>query len=57
MPMNLKQLAESLGVTFFNMLPEGGKAVTQACDNGEPLSEAAKKNPLRKEIHKLADGL
>jgi len=23
----------------------------------EPLADAAKKNPLRKEIHKLSDGL
>ncbi|MEX3016478.1 CpaE family protein [Gymnodinialimonas hymeniacidonis] len=53
----MKKMAESLGVSFSNMLPDGGKPVTQACDNGETLAEAAKKNPLRKEITKLADGL
>ncbi|WP_224813873.1 AAA family ATPase [Hasllibacter sp. MH4015] len=53
----MKKMAESLGVTFSNMLPDGGKLVMQAGDNGEPLAEAAKKNPLRKEIMKLSDGL
>ena len=53
----MKKMAESLDVKFSNQLPDGGKAVSQACDNGEPLAEAAKKNPLRKEITKLSDGL
>jgi pilus assembly protein CpaE len=53
----MKKMAESLGVSFSNQLPDGGKQVSQACDNGEPLSDSAKKNPLRKEITKLADGL
>ena len=53
----MKKMAESLGVTFSNMLPDGGKAVMQAGDNGQTLAEAAKKNPLRKEIAKLSDGL
>lgn len=53
----MKKMAESLGVSFSNQLPDGGKQVAQACDNGEPLADTAKKNPLRKEISKLADGL
>ncbi|MEJ6391513.1 AAA family ATPase [Gymnodinialimonas ulvae] len=53
----MKKMAESLGVSFSNQLPDGGKQVSQACDNGEPLADSAKKNPLRKEITKLADGL
>ncbi len=38
-------------------LPDGGKAVAQAGDHGEPLAVTAKKNALRREIAKLADGL
>ena len=53
----MKKMAESLGVTFQTHLPDGGKPVMQACDNGETLAEAAKKNPLRREIVKLSDGL
>ncbi|WP_346345207.1 AAA family ATPase [Gymnodinialimonas ceratoperidinii] len=53
----MKKMADSLGVSFSTHLPEGGKPVMQAGDNGEPLAEAAKKNPLRKEIMKLTDGL
>lgn len=53
----MKKMADGLGVKFSTLLPEGGKAVMQAGDNGETLAEAAKKNPLRKEIMKLTDGL
>jgi pilus assembly protein CpaE len=53
----MKKMAESLGVTFTNTLPDGGKPVMQAGDNGQTLAEAVKKNPLRKEIMKLTDGL
>lgn len=53
----MKKMAESLGVKMAAMLPDGGKAVMQAGDNGEPLADCAKKNPLRKEILKLSDGL
>jgi pilus assembly protein CpaE len=38
-------------------LPDGGAQVTQANDHGLPLSETAAKNPLRKEIQKLANSL
>jgi pilus assembly protein CpaE len=53
----VKKLAESLGVKITTALPDGGKYVTQAGDHGQPLAETAKKNPLRKEIRKLAEGL
>lgn len=53
----MKKMAESLGVTFTNHLPDGGKVVMQTGDNGQTLAEAAKKNPLRKEIMKISDGL
>ncbi|MFW5654906.1 MAG: AAA family ATPase [Roseicyclus sp.] len=53
----IKRLAESLGVQIKTLLPDGGRPVQEAGDNGQPLSEAARKNPLRKEIAKLAQGL
>lgn len=53
----VKRLAESLSIELNTQLPEGSKQVTQACDHGAPLAEFAKKNPLRKEIAKLAKTL
>lgn len=53
----MKKMADSLGVSFSTFLPDGGKPVMQACDNGETLAQVAKKNPLRREIVKLSDGL
>lgn len=53
----VKKLAESLGVKISTQLPDGGKQVMQAGDQGQPLAEIAHKNALRKEIAKLAGGL
>ncbi|MCH2095122.1 MAG: AAA family ATPase [Rhodobacteraceae bacterium] len=53
----VKRLAESLGITIDVQLPDGGRAVTQACDHGLPLASQAAKNPLRREIAKLAQSL
>lgn len=53
----VKKLGESLGVKIATLLPDGGKPVSQAGDHGEPLAVTARKNALRKEIAKLADGL
>ncbi len=50
----VKRMAESLDVTIEVQLPDGGAQVTQSNDHGLPLSETAAKNPLRKEIGKLA---
>jgi len=50
----VKRLAESLGISIEVQLPDGGRQVPQAGDHGAPLSESAPKNPLRKEIAKLA---
>ncbi len=50
----VKRLADSLGIAIEVQLPDGGRAVTQACDQGLPLAESAPKNPLRREIAKLA---
>lgn len=50
----IKRLAESLSISIEVQLPDGGKAVPQNADHGVPLSEGIAKNPLRKEIAKLA---
>lgn len=50
----VKRLAESLDIKIEVLMPDGGKPVHDACDQGVPLLEAAAKNPLRKEIAKLA---
>ena len=49
-----RRLEESLGVDFAYRLPDGGKQVAFACDQGTPLAKAAKGNSLRKEIRKMA---
>ncbi|WP_377507769.1 CpaE family protein [Octadecabacter sp. R77987] len=50
----VKRLAESLGISIEVQMPDGGKPVAQNADHGAPLSEGIPKNPLRKEIAKLA---
>ncbi|PTX56897.1 pilus assembly protein CpaE [Litoreibacter ponti] len=52
-----KRMAESLDIDVELHLPDGGKQVAQSCDHGLPLAETASKNPLRKEIAKLAKSL
>ncbi len=53
----VKRLAESLDIKIEVMMPDGSKQVHDACDQGIPLSEAAPKNSLRKEIAKLAQSV
>ncbi|MDH5451734.1 MAG: AAA family ATPase [Paracoccaceae bacterium] len=53
----VKRLAESLDITIELHLPDGTKQVTQSNDHGVPLAETASKNPLRREIAKLAKSL
>ncbi len=53
----VKRLAESLGISIDLQLPDGGKQVAQGADHGLPLALSAAKNPLRKEIAKLAASL
>ncbi|HDZ81114.1 MAG TPA: pilus assembly protein CpaE [Roseobacter sp.] len=50
----VKRMAESLGISIDVQLPDGGKQITQANDHGMPLAASAGKNPLRREISKLA---
>jgi len=52
-----KRMAESLDIAFALQLPDGGAQVTQANDHGLPLAEMAPKNPLLKEIRRLAQTL
>jgi len=50
----VKRMAESLDITIEVLIPDGGKQVMEAGDNGKPLAEMVPKNPVRKEINKLA---
>lgn len=53
----VKRLSESLEISIDVLLPDGGKTVMQSCDHGQPLALSTPKNPLRKEIGKLAQSL
>ncbi len=53
----VKRMAESLDIDIEVQLPDGGAQVTQANDHGLPLAESSAKNPMRKEIQKLAKSL
>lgn len=53
----LKRMQESLDISVDLQLPDGGRAVGEAGDHGQPLGLHQPKNPLRKEIAKLAQSL
>ncbi|CAD0184869.1 Cell division inhibitor MinD [Ruegeria sp. THAF57] len=53
----IKRMGESLGISIDLLLPDGGKPVMQSGDHGLPLASSAAKNPLRREIAKLAKSL
>ncbi|MCL3880902.1 AAA family ATPase [Marivita sp. GX14005] len=53
----LKRMQESLDISVDLQLPDGGKPVAEAGDHGQPLGLQYPKNPLRKEIAKLAQSL
>lgn len=53
----MKKMAESLDITFEVQLPDGGFQAFQANDHGVPLAESAARNPLRREIQRLAHSL
>lgn len=53
----VKRLGESLDIDIEVHLPDGGDQVTQSNDHGLPLAESAGKNPLRREIQKLAKSI
>lgn len=50
----VKRLSESLDISVEVQLPDGGKPISQGADHGVPLATSATKNPLRREIAKLA---
>lgn len=53
----VKRMSESLDITLEVQIPDGGAQVTQANDHGNPLAASAAKNPVRREIQKLAKSL
>ncbi len=53
----VKRLAESLDISIDVQMPDGGKQIMQAGDHGLPLASTAPKNPLRREIAKLASSI
>ena len=53
----LRRLTENLDIKIELLMPDGGRAVPGACDQGSPLKEAAPRNPLRRELAKLAESL
>lgn len=53
----VKRMAESLDIDIEVQLPDGGIQVTEANDHGLPIAENGAKNPLRKELQKLAKSL
>ncbi|MCA0044047.1 AAA family ATPase [Celeribacter litoreus] len=52
-----KRMAENLEIAIDVQFPDGGKAVREACDQGVPLGIEAPKNPMCKEIQKLATSI
>ena len=53
----VKRMAESLGISIELHLSDGGRQVAQSGDHGTPLARSAPKNPLRRDIAKLAQSL
>ena len=53
----VKRMGESLGISIDLLLPDGGKQILQSADHGTPLATSAAKNPLRREILKLAQSI
>ena len=53
----IKRLSESIDISVEVQLPDGGKPITQGADHGLPLATSATKNPLRREIAKLAESI
>lgn len=53
----VKRMAQSLDIDIEVLLPDGARAVTQANDHGLPLAISTAKNPLRREVQKLAKSI
>lgn len=50
----IARMTESLDIALEVRLPEGGRAVGDSCDQGRPLALTQRRNPLRREISRLA---
>ena len=50
----VKRLSEGLDVQIDILIPDGGRQIAEAADQGEPLGIYLPKSPVRKEIAKLA---
>ena len=50
----VKRLGEGLEVQIDLLIPDGGRSVSEAADQGEPLGVYLPKSPVRREIAKLA---
>lgn len=53
----IKRMAETLEIEITDLLPDGGRPVTEANEHGRTLAEMAPKNPLRREIVRIAKTL
>lgn len=53
----VKRMADSLNIEFRWSLPDGGKHVVSACDQGLPLAVTSARNPLRKDLRKISENL
>lgn len=53
----VKRMSESLSISIDLLMPDGGKPVMDCGDHGVPLALSAAKNPLRREISKLATSI
>jgi len=51
----VKRVAESLGISFLHQVPNGGRQIVNACDQGIPLAEGARSSPVRKEMLRMAE--
>ena len=50
----VKRLSEGLDVQIDILIPDGGRQISEAADQGEPLGIYLPKSPVRREIAKLA---
>ena len=53
----VRRVAGSLGIDYAYQLPDGGRQVVNACDQGIPLADAARSSPLRREIARVAHSI
>ena len=53
----VRRVAGSLGIDYAFQLPDGGRQVVSACDQGIPLADSARSNPLRREIARVSQSI